>query len=74
MTLSALKTYMQDNHVVSINDLTAHFDMDPDTLRDMLEILIRKGQVRKIHDADVHCGTCAQCHLLMAELYEWVES
>jgi putative ferrous iron transport protein C len=73
MTLSALKTYVQENHVVSMNDLTAHFDMDADTLRDMLEILIRKNQVRKIQDADVHCGKCAQCHLLNAELYEWVE-
>lgn len=73
MTLSALKTYVQDHHVVSINDLTAHFDMDADTLRDMLEILIRKGQVRKIQDADVHCGKCAQCYMLSSELYEWVE-
>jgi hypothetical protein len=56
-----------------MNELTAHFDMDADTLRDMLELLIRKGQVRKIQDADVHCGKCVQCHLLSGELYEWVE-
>lgn len=72
MTLSTLKTYIHDNHVVSMNDLTAHFDMDADTLRDMLELLIRKGQVRKIQDEDVHCGKCAQCQLLNAELYEWI--
>ena len=73
MTLTALKKYLQENRVVSINDLATQFDTNPDVLRDMLEILIHKGQVQKIQDADVHCGKCAHCHLLSAELYEWIE-
>lgn len=73
MILADLKNYLHEQHIVSLNDLVIHFDTDQDTLRDMLEILIRKGQVRKIQEAEVHCRKCAQCHMLAAELYEWVE-
>ena len=73
MILADLKNYLREQHVVSLNDLVMHFDMDPDTIRNMLEVLIRKGQVRKIQETEVHCRKCAQCHMLASELYEWVE-
>ena len=73
MILAELKNYLHEHHVVSLNDLTIYFDSDPDTIRDMLTILIRKNQVRKIQDAEVHCHKCAQCHMLVTELYEWIE-
>ncbi len=73
MTLTVLKAYMQKNHVVGLNELKIHFDMDAETVRDMLDILIRKGQVRKIRDSELHCNKCAQCHNMLAdELYEYI--
>lgn len=72
MILSDIKDYMQKNRVASINDLAMYFDADPDVVRDMLAVWIRKGKVRQIQSADVHCNKCAQCHLLSNEIYEWI--
>ncbi len=73
MILSELKEYVREHHIVNMYDLVSHFDTDADTIRNMLNILIRKGQVRKVRDADIHCRKCVQCHMLAAELYEWIE-
>ncbi|KPJ68119.1 MAG: hypothetical protein AMJ43_01575 [Coxiella sp. DG_40] len=73
MILSELREYVREHHVVNMYDLVIHFDTDADTIRDMLNVLIRKGQVRKVQDSDVLCRKCVQCRLLAAELYEWVE-
>ena len=73
MILSELKAYVREHHIVNMYDLVTHFDTDADTIRNMLNILIRKGLVRKVQDADIRCHMCVQCHMLAAELYEWVE-
>jgi DeoR/GlpR family transcriptional regulator of sugar metabolism len=73
MILSELREYVHEHHVVNMYDLVTYFDTDADTIRDMLNVLIRKGQVRKVQDSDVLCRKCVHCRLLAAELYEWVD-
>lgn len=77
MILAELRDYVQRNRVVSIAGLIAHFDMDPNTLREMLEVWIRKGKIRKVQVDDcssspIMCQKCLQCHMQSAELYEWI--
>lgn len=73
MILSELKEYLIEHKVVSMHDLTLHFDTDAETLREMLEIWIRKGKVRKVQEAETKCQKCAQCSLIANEFYEWLE-
>ena len=73
MILSDLKDFMLEHRVVSIEDLIIHLDTDPDTIREMLEVWIRKGKVRKIEDMEKICHKCPQCQMMAGEFYEWIE-
>ncbi len=71
--LADIKQCLRAQHMVSLFDLTKRFNVQPDALRDMLDILIRKGQVRKCTKTP-QCGTqCQKCSVLFTELYEWVQ-
>lgn len=72
MTLADIKHYMQLNKVASLNDLTVQFDSDPGAIRDMVDVWIRKGKVRKIEDLNVGCGKCCSCKIAKDEIYEWI--
>jgi putative ferrous iron transport protein C len=74
MILSELKEYMEQYRVVSMEDLVVHFDMDPNTLREMLAVWERKGKVRKVQDVEERCQQCAKCQILALELYEWLDN
>ena len=71
MILSDLRDYLQHNHQANLNDLVAHFKVEPDALRGMLAKWISKGKVRK-SSLDAKCGTsCCNCNPLLTEVYEW---
>lgn len=73
MILSDLRSYMQLQHRVVLNDLIIHFNMDANALRGMLGKWISKGKVRKT-SAEASCGTsCCKCDPAMTEIYEWVD-
>ncbi|MEQ1636357.1 MAG: FeoC-like transcriptional regulator [Methylococcales bacterium] len=73
MILSDLRSYMQLQHRVVLNDLIIHFNMDANALRGMLSKWISKGKVRKT-SAEAGCGTsCCKCDPVMTEIYEWVD-
>jgi putative ferrous iron transport protein C len=72
MLLIKLKKHLQDNHFVSLFELMAAFNIDPDVLREMLKLLIRKNIIR-LRNKTNQCGsTCFKCNPFVTEIYEWV--
>ena len=73
MILSEVKDFIETNRVTSMFFLVTHFNMEPETVREMLQLLIDKGLVKRIEKESENCSKCNQCHPLMFEMYEWVE-
>lgn len=72
MLLTKLKEYVKTHRLVSLFELTTSFNVDPEILRDMLRLLIRKGKVRQQNKTN-QCGSkCVKCHPFVTEMYEWV--
>ncbi len=69
MILQQLQTYLRTHPPTSLEELVHHFQADADALRNMLNLLIRKGRVRKL--AGKQCGGCHSCAPESLELYEW---
>lgn len=73
MILLKIKDYLKSQRLVSLFDLTTRFNVDPEIIRQMLKVLINKGNLRQQQKTS-QCGTkCAKCHPSMTEMYEWVE-
>ncbi|WP_247218303.1 FeoC-like transcriptional regulator [Synechococcus sp. C9] len=71
MLLQDLQGYLQTHRQVALTKLCQHVHMDADALRPVLDVLIRKGRVRYLHQPK--CGGCHTCQASDLELYEWVE-
>lgn len=72
MLLSDIKHYLQNQPSQTLLELSRRFQIEANVLRDMLAILVRKGQVRQCTKTPC-CGTkCNQCTALATEMYEWV--
>jgi putative ferrous iron transport protein C len=72
MILITLKQYLKQQRLVSMLELTQHFNVDSDIIRSMLQLFIRKGNVQKKTKTNLCGSKCAKCHPHMTELYEWV--
>ena len=71
MILSDLRNYMQDHGQASLADIALHFDSEPDAVRGMLDIWIKKGKIHR-RSATSSCGTsCSQCDTAATEIYVW---
>lgn len=70
MILTDLQTYLAQNHHASLADLATHFHTDADSLRSMLQRLIRKGRVKALPVVE-KCHGCTSCSAAMLEIYEW---
>jgi DeoR/GlpR family transcriptional regulator of sugar metabolism len=71
MILSELRAYVADHGRVSLVDMAHRFDTDPETVRAMLQVLERKGRVRKLAvGGSCASGGCSKCSLSPPELYE----
>jgi predicted ArsR family transcriptional regulator len=71
--LSEIKDYLSNRGQASLAEIALHMDADPDAVRGMLQLWIRKGRVeqRKVEAA---CGTsCNRCDPAAMELYVWIE-
>lgn len=72
MLLTEIKNYIRSNQILSLFDISKQFNVEPQVLRDMLDILVRKGQIRRCLK-DSKCGTqCNQCSALFTEIYQWI--
>jgi hypothetical protein len=74
MILPAIRRYLRQRGQASLADIALHLDIEPDALRGMLEVWMRKGKVRK-QLATASCGSsCSQCQSAATEIYTWIES
>jgi len=73
MILSDLRHYLEGRPQSTLAEMALHFRADPEALRGMLEVWIRKGKVEK-RLATASCGShCGHCDPLAAEIYRWNE-
>lgn len=74
MILSDIRKYLQDRGQSSLADIAVHFDVEPDAVRGMLDIWIKKGNLSR-RSATTSCGTsCSQCDTAATEIYVWKSS
>jgi hypothetical protein len=71
MILSDIRHYLEQRGQATLADMALHFDADPDAIRGMLEIWIRKGRIQR-RMATASCGSrCSQCDPAATEVYVW---
>ncbi|MCB1761564.1 MAG: FeoC-like transcriptional regulator [Gammaproteobacteria bacterium] len=73
MMLAEIKCYLQQHGQLSLAQIALHLDTPPDAVRGMLEMLLRKGRIRRqlLNSA---CGSsCCKCDSAVTELYEWAD-
>lgn len=73
MILPAIRRYLQQRGQASLADIATHFDIDPEALRGMLEVWMRKGKVQKSRATASCGGSCRQCPSVATEIYSWTE-
>jgi len=72
MLLSNIKRCLQRQSGQTLLELSRQFQIDSHVLREMLSVLVRKGQIRQCTKTP-QCGTaCHQCVAIETEVYEWV--
>lgn len=72
MLLAEVKQHLQYSHSQSLLELSQRFQITADVMRDMLAILVRKGQVKQCTKTP-RCGVkCNQCSIVTTEIYEWI--
>jgi len=71
MILSDIRDYLQHRGQSSLADIALHFDIEPDAVRGMLDIWVKKGKLHR-RSATSSCGTsCSQCDSAVTEIYVW---
>jgi len=74
MILSDIGRYVQEHQQVSLNQIALHFNAQPEAVRGMLDIWVRKGKIVR-QQATASCGsTCQQCDTASTEIYIWGEA
>ncbi|MDJ0904141.1 MAG: FeoC-like transcriptional regulator [Xenococcus sp. MO_188.B8] len=73
MNLQELQDFIFDFRRVSLAEMKICFQANGDTLRPMLDRLIKNGRVQK-SPIDKKCQTCLKCESDELEFYEWIES
>ncbi|MGE5154810.1 MAG: FeoC-like transcriptional regulator [Bdellovibrio bacteriovorus] len=73
MILSDLTRYLAEHRQATLVDMVHRFGSSPEALRAMLEVLARKGRVRRMDRASCASG-CSGCNLAQIETYEWLDA
>lgn len=73
--LLEVKKYLQEKGDATLDELCTEFHVeDPEVMRQMLERLVDKGEVRVKQIAVRHCTKCTHCHELKNnDIYEWIK-
>ncbi|MFW2437969.1 MAG: FeoC-like transcriptional regulator [Arenicellales bacterium] len=74
MILSGIRNYMQGHGQASLADIAVHFDSEPDAVRGMLDIWMRKGKIHRRSATDSCGSSCSQCDTAVTEIYVWVSN
>ena len=71
MILSEIGRYVQEHQQVTLNQIALHCEAQPEAVRGMLDIWIKKGKITR-QQATASCGsTCQQCDSSSTEIYIW---
>ena len=71
MILADIRSYLEQRGQASLADIALYVDADPDAVRGMLDVWIRKGKVQR-QQATASCGTsCSSCDSSSTEIYLW---
>ena len=73
MILSELKSYLVLHGRAPIADMANRFGVEPEALRGMLDLWIRKGRVRRLATDAGTCAGCSKCDAYALEIYEWLD-
>ncbi|TVR80760.1 MAG: hypothetical protein EA405_09850 [Rhodospirillales bacterium] len=68
--LTDLKGYLTERGGASLTEMATRFATEPEALRPMLDVWIRKGKVRR--SGGDRCHGCCACAAADVEFYEWV--
>ena len=71
MNLQELQDFISDFRRVSLAELQICFQTNSESLRPMLEKLIKKGNIQK-SPMEEKCQTCLKCGSDELEFYEWI--
>lgn len=71
MILSRVHDYLRRHRRASVTDLACGLDAAPEAVRAMLDVLARKGRVRRLPAGTACAGGCSKCDPASVELYEW---
>ncbi len=71
MLLSKVQNYFKTHAQVSLGELSQALDTDSAVLREMLQLLVRKGRIRRIEGKS--CGGCHSCAPEALEFYQRVD-
>lgn len=72
MILSEVRQYLEQHGRVALTDMVYRFEADEEAIRRMLQILERKGKVRRLSSGTCDSG-CSKCDVAKLEFFEWVE-
>lgn len=71
MILSDIRRYLEQCKQATLADIALHFDAEPEAVRGMLQVWIRKGKAHR-RMATTSCGSgCTQCDPAATEIYVW---
>lgn len=73
MNLKELQDFIADFQRVSFAEMQLYLQIDAETLKPMLNMLLQNGTVQK-SPTDEKCLTCQKCESEELEFYEWVQS
>lgn len=74
MILAEVKGYLQARGQATLADLALHFEAEPDAVRAMLEVWMRKGRVERFQAAAACGSACNRCNPAATEIYRWSEA
>lgn len=72
MGLVEIKRYLMQAKQATLGHLCRLFELEPDTIRFMLQPFIQKGKVRKCTKKPACGSQCVKCPVADIEMYEWV--
>ncbi|MGV3740582.1 MAG: FeoC-like transcriptional regulator [Gammaproteobacteria bacterium] len=70
--LLAVRNFIQEQGVVSSEQLSREFCIALDALKPMLEICIHKGFIRSVNSKKACGSPCQSCPTQRIDYYEWI--
>lgn len=59
--LAAIREFLKAHGPAPLADIAAHVGAEPAAVLPMLELLEKKGRVRRIEMTEALCGACTRC-------------